>query len=1099
MYKLQQTPLISILIFICISTSSLSGQKEKLQFENLNTEIDIPPATITCIFQDSKGFLWFGGYSGLYRYDGHETKHFENDSKDSTSINDHRIVRIIEDKINNLWIATQSGLSYFIRSSERFVNLNKQFEALNDIYLTTLLEDRNGQIWIGTQSGILIYDPKKEKLVPLPLEDEQVALDSGYNISIYQDKNKNIWISNLRTRVIVYNPSTQEVNYPFQGNSLLDKLTISAYYADNSILWLGTDVGLIKYDLRSSNYQHYVLEEQEFLGNNCQAIVEGKNNNLWIGTKDGLVLFNKTSNSFHRYQTSPEDQFSLNHNYIYTILKDHSNSMWIGTQRGVSRLNPQANVFKKFPNNNRYFIKNVSALRSFIEIDTNKLLLWGGNELELFDIEKDKTTIFPFKPDFDTEDWDLGINCFMIDQDNQIWMGTPGGGIFIFNPINKSFKHLKDQLSSTSIRDMVQAKNGDIWIATWFKGVNRYNPKEETFEYYLNVKDYHLSGARNLFLDSKNTLWVGTRGGLRKFNPQKSDFDLYAHNPNDPSSISENTSFDMFEDQDGNLWLGSYGGGLNMLDIEADTFSHFTIKDGLADNNIFSLLPDQKGNIWMHTFKGISKFNLEDKKFTNYNYKDGLLSKGYDGFGYYKSPFTGIHIYEGEDGLDIFHPDSIIVDSTTSKVVLTGLEISNKNIQIASEHQENNGFFLPSVISELDELVLRYSQNQVTFKFSAMHFANPIKNQFKYKLEGFDDDWNEVGNQNFAPYTNISPGEYTFKVKASNADGIWNDDFTSIILIVTPPWWQTSWAYLLYSLAGLFILLAILRYQRRRLQLENQLVLEKEEAERLKEFDLTKTRLYTNITHEFRTPLTVISGMADQIKKSPEKWLDKGLQMITKNSNRLLDLVNQMLDLRKLEIGAMSLELIQGDILQYLKYCFGMFNSLADGKDIRLHFISDLSELEMDFDREKILRIISNLVSNAIKFTPNGGDVYLQVFKNESILELKVRDTGIGIPSDKIPLLFDRFYQVDDSTTRKEEGTGIGLALTKELVDLMKGTISVESEVKKGSVFIVQLPITNKAPIIDKLILPLEASSPNRIQPLPESTIWKRKKTFLWF
>jgi signal transduction histidine kinase/DNA-binding response OmpR family regulator len=622
------------------------------------------------------------------------------------------------------------------------------------------------------------------------------------------------------------------------------------------------------------------------------------------------------------------------------------------------------------------------------------------------------------------------------------------------------------------VRDIFRDHTGLVWIATWTEGVFRFDPKtKELTNYFRNDKGMYNGMTRNLYEDRSGVLWLGTRGGLNRYDRTRDTFVRYERKLGDPNSMSENTAFDIYEDEQGYLWIGTYGGGLNRFDPETETFRHFTIADGLPSNNVFSIQPDRKGKMWFSTDRGIASYDPKKETFEAFDRRDGLLNKSYNAFSYYQSPYSGHLFYEGEDGLDIFHPDSIQKDLTPPRIAFTDLLLYNQSVPIArtaAELSSKDTFYLAQSITETKQLTLPYAQKVITFEFAALHYLNPSKNQYAYKLEGFDRDWQYIGAQRTATFTNLSPGAYTFMVKAANSHGFWNDEPATIQLVITPPWWQTWPAYFLYGLLIGLAFYAYYRYQRRQWRLQTQLALEQEEARRLKEMDETKTRLYTNITHEFRTPLTVISGMAEQIGKEPEKWLRKGTEMIRRNSEHLVELINQVLDLRKLESNKMPAQFIQGDIVDYLRYLSESHESLAANRDIDLDFSSDTPQILMDYDPEKLRRILSNLLSNAVKFTPAGGRVRVQVSRRDEAgrahLQMAVSDTGAGIPPEKLPYIFDRFYQADDSATRRAEGTGIGLALVRELVKLLGGAIAVDSREGEGSVFTVRLPIHNRAP-----------------------------------
>ena len=534
------------------------------------------------------------------------------------------------------------------------------------------------------------------------------------------------------------------------------------------------------------------------------------------------------------------------------------------------------------------------------------------------------------------------------------------------------------------------------------------------------------------------------------------------------------------------LWVGTKGSGLHRLDTRTKTFTYLNTQNGLPNDVIYGMLNDDEGNLWMSSNKGIIQYDPSNGKIRNFTKADGMQSDEFNTWAYFKSP-TGEMLFGGINGLNVFHPNDLKENPVVPKVWITGLIVNNEKINV----KDSTGV-LQLAIEYTSEITLPFSKNSIALEFAALEFSTPLKNRFRYFLEGAEEPWVHEDIDNKAQYLNLSPGSYTFKVKAANGDGVWNEQPTELKITILSPWYRSGWAYFVYALLMGIGIWQFQKFRENRLRLKLQVAQEQKEAARLKELDEFKSRLYTNITHEFRTPLTIISGMTEQIRKAPSQWLEKGTDMIKQNTQSLLNLVNQILELRKLDAKELRVNMVHGDIVQYLRYLTETYQSYAKGKNLELHFLSAQPSIMMDYDSDKILRIISNLLSNAIKYTPAGGNIYFHIDKkteNENLmLQLRVEDTGIGIPESELPFVFDRFYQVTDSMIRKGElarpngggpdrlrgsgGTGIGLALTQELVKLLKGKISVTSHVgvglpgeKTGTTFLVQLPITKESEI----------------------------------
>ena len=487
-------------------------------------------------------------------------------------------------------------------------------------------------------------------------------------------------------------------------------------------------------------------------------------------------------------------------------------------------------------------------------------------------------------------------------------------------------------------------------------------------------------------------------------------------------------------------------------------FKHYRQRDGMPNDVVYGILEDSQGRLWLSTNWGLSCFDPMAEIFFNYDISDGLQDYEFNTAACYKNPRTGEMLFGGVNGFNVFHPDSIEQDTFLPPSVISSLT------RFKEGKAQVNHF-----LSDKKTMEFSYGEKILTFEFAALSFRKTSKIRYKYQLKGFSDEWYDMGTKREVTFTNLSPGDYIFKVLSTNSDGLWNSKPTALNITILPPWYRTWVAYIIYATLFIWAVYAYYSFQKRRWQLQTQLQLEQAEAARLKELSIAKNRLYTNITHEFRTPLSIIGGMASQIKENPKKWLQEGMDMIMRNTDQLLQLVNQMLDLRKLESGVMQTNMVQGDVIIYLKYLVESFHSLAEAKNINLSFHSDMEQLFMDYDPDKLQQIVANLLSNALKFTKEGGKVSLGVMiqhPDSKELLLKFTDSGIGIAKEKLTYIFDRFYQIDNSDSRKAEGTGIGLALTKELVKLMGGEITVESAVGKGSEFTIALPINNLAPLV---------------------------------
>ncbi|TWW01614.1 hybrid sensor histidine kinase/response regulator transcription factor [Chitinophaga pinensis] len=711
------------------------------------------------------------------------------------------------------------------------------------------------------------------------------------------------------------------------------------------------------------------------------------------------------------------------------------------------------------------------------------------------------------------------VNCFEEDKKGNIWIGTNGGGLIYFDRVNQTFKRFQhDPANDNSIsKDVIVSlyvnNNNDLWIGYYFGGMDFYS--NGRFNHYRHEDDDPNSLANKsvwkIYRDQRNNFWVGTLGGgLDRFDPGNGIF--YHNNVNMPASVHSNYISGFAEDNRGNLWIATaYGidvldnskgvfvhylssthqlsndnvssllydkrghmwagtrAGLNVFDEKEQQFRSFTVKDGLPDNNIITMLEDNEGYLWVSTSNGLSRIAVKDGpeglsiSCRNYDDKDGLQSKAFNVNAAFKLS-TGELIFGGADGFNLFDPSSLPRNKTRPDVVFTGLRLFDRNIEVNAKVHDR--ILLPEALSVTKEIVLKHNENDFSVEFAALNFINTEKNKYAYRLDQFNDNWLVAdGSTRRITYTNISPGTYTLQVKAANEDGFWNEEGISLKIIVKPPFWKTPLAYIIYVLLTVAILLLLRRSVIKRAHKRFTLEQERQEARRMHEMDMMKIRLFTNLSHEFRTPVSLILSPLEEIMQQSGDQKEKGkFQLIYRNAKRLLILVNQLMDFRKMEMQELRLNPTWGDIAVFIREVAFSFADLAERKQIVFSYKSNTPHIYTYFDNDKIERILFNLLSNAFKFTPSGGSVHVELSstkdeEGKTRLEMKVKDTGIGIPAERHEKVFEQFFQSDMPGGLMNRGSGIGLAITREFVKLNNGTITVDSEVNKGSCFTVILPL----------------------------------------
>lgn len=1079
-----------LLLFIFITTSFLCKSQE-VKITSVPFQFDPSLTNIVGMCQDDNGFIWLAdNYNGLTKYDGTNKKYYKSNPNNSNSLHTNRLECLYAGKGGIVWIGSHhEGLDRFDPVSETFTHFENDPanpHSLRDNQIQAILEDRSGTLWIGTGKGLDTLDRKTGHFVHI--RDDTPAgrlLDEIMVRSIYEDHAGRIWIGTGNA----FDPR----NHPASGLYQFEK-----------------ESGLI------THYRHDPTNQTSLVGNRIRALFEDSKGNFYVGSEgDGLHIMNREQGTFQRLPNVPDNPNALSRppfnpnasyavDHITFINEDSQGAIWIGTYAGgINRYNPKSKTMEFFGRTgigSHYVEKN----DFWTLLKTNDNILWVSG----WEPETENQVLFQistFQNHFDHTAIGTRAMVFAQDQEAGVWIGTEKG--LFGHDMNQSedsfFTFVRNTLGSVIIWDLKFDKADNLWVATLWGGAYFFDRQAMTYKLY-GPGEQGKSGLSTsmpqvvLPIPDGNT-WIGTTGGLDLFNSKSGRFRHFSHDPSNPISISANAIYSLLQDSNGRVWIGT-GNGLNLYREESADFERFLDKSGVP---VIEIYEDSKKRIWASSYRsGFFLLDPETGIFNNYYDNTGLITDLLLITGIVEDESKWLWLYTdiGFIRLDPETKNAALFGNSWKKpsdsgfYSLNAFISKNKEIFVGNasgyfsflpaelENQYPTGptpylsaFFLgdrtissqtdkkilPKHLNETTEIRLPHHQNTFTFEFGSIDFVTlESEKNLRYKLDNYDKNWRS-GATHTADYYTLPPGEYIFHVQATNRYGKVGQ--RSISIVVMPPWFTQWWAWLGYAVLLFLLLYLIYSFLLRRKMAQAEVI-------RLQDLDLVKTRIYTNLTHEFRTPLTVISGIADHILSQPsfENTIE-GLPMIKRNSAALLRLINQMLDLSKLESGRLSTKMIHDNILTYLKYLTESFHSLADSKDIRLHLLPGFEELYMDFDPEKIQAILSNLVGNAVKFTPPGGNIYIEIEKissgeMEGFLEIKVKDTGKGILSEHLPYIFDRFYQVDNSATRSDGGTGIGLALTKELVQLMSGTIEVSSQIGKGSEFTLRLPILKEAP-----------------------------------
>lgn len=1099
------------LLLLLLLSVGLFAQTGSPKVETLIPVSDgLSQGMVFSILQTSDDFLWIATKDGLNRYDGYRFEVYLPDPFNPFSIASSETRKLFEDKDGNLWIAYVGGMEVYLPQKGRFLHLNwanKQWFDGEDVGFT---QTPDGSIWMADKQFLWqLLQPQAVIQKALDQNQPQATIEVNhikFN-PVFQQKTNNKFGFNgvLYNKALGLVAATSEGLYNVEEGLLqltpvhdtLPQIACTFLGQDkNGALWVQWQ--LPNADMNTANakmpwYTEFdkVCNIYVFAGNDkapqvktmpcasySQFDYEGK---LWqyslnevrTWQPENFLLGKLPEQTLHC-----KESFIQAQGYYHTAINiDRSGVAWLGTSgygllKGITA-KPKINQLQSHASM-RQMYEDASGL-VFFSLATNaayNVTQHFAPTANPWFVNYDKTDVFYFAATFD-KDGNLWVN-----EVNKPKPNSNKDGNLLLRIDAKTRQITRYNWAGA---DLVCLPNGNLLSVTQ-EGLHTINPitnqktfypfdKPQEFPYFNNA------AAKTLFVGKNGEVWITDVVGFIHANPigQGFAFTHYQTNPQNRLSLSNNVVLCVVEDPlepQRYLWIGTKG-GLNRMDRQSGAFKHYKREQGLPDNVIYGILPDERGHIWLSTNNGLCRFHVRTETAQNFTTADGLPCKEFNKASYLKTQ-SGHLLFGGVNGVAYFHPDSLQFNRRPPVVRITRLYVNNQLAQIQLPNQNptseggNVSFALPTDIAYTQHITLPHYQNLLTIEFAALDFTNPNQNQYRYQLVGLNPNWVELNNKNTIQFANLKPGNYTFNVVGSNNDGAWAKQPATLHIHILPPWWLTKWAYLFYFLFTTLAIYTGYRYQLRR-QWERQ------ENHRLKELDDFKNRFFTNITHEFRTPLTVILGAGEELAVDLNKTMQpptvtSKLNLIQRSGENLLRLINQLLDLSKLESGNLKLKCVQGNIVPYLRYILESLQSLANTQYVALQTQIIDTEIVMDYDPERILQIVYNLLSNAIKFTPAGGKVILSIdnmrdSSGKPQLRLRVTDNGVGISPVDLPFIFDRFYQANNLIKAKSGGTGIGLALTKELVKAMGGSITVTSQPNVATTFTVLLPITHLAPL----------------------------------
>jgi ligand-binding sensor domain-containing protein len=1003
--KFKGLQIIYIIVFFSLGFNSLA-QKKETTFELYTHLNGLSNSHVNCIIQDIKGFMWFGTDYGLNKFDGFKFVTYSNNPYDKYSLPSNEVSTFYIDNMGYLWVGTYNGLAKFDHVSEKFMNYFMNKDSVQYFKpIRAITGDNSGKIWVGTSgTGVMVLDEKTGSYIQALNKSLQRLIGNEYVYTLLFDRNNNLWIGTEGNGIKVYNPATKQVRHYTSQNSVLKSNWILTLFQDSDRnIWIGTRGGGLS--IFNTQRQEFVSDMHiEGIKDEVYSFSYAKDSSIWIGTKDGgLIIFNTKTKKFGLHNTYAADE-RFKSKRIRAIFKDKDDNLWLGIhQLGISLIKnydyPFRNTNFKLPQEIQSM--NYSILGILYDSGGNLWLGTDGNGLIRINTLTNKFSHYLSEPFGANSLPNNVVRTIYEDKSNNIWVGTYKGGLSKYNKSIDGFKNYlnrPEDSSSLSFNDVVaitEDLKGRMWIATNGGGLNLFNRDKESFTRYSKDTPHGKTTICSewltcLFPDSKGYLWLGTFWGLSRFNPENGQFKNYYNEPKSLRSLSNNIVYSINEDKQGHIWIGTKS-GLNILNTDSDSFSHIGIKEGLPDEAINSILADSKDNFWLATNNGLSKLNIKTKEVKNFYYQDGLMSNEFIHNSYYKAS-DGRFFLGSVFGFNSFYPDSIQVNDFFPKVYITEFKIFNKSVPIG--RTEDGRIILKKSITEADEIRLDYYDNSFSFDFVALDYILPERIMYACKMDGFEEDWNYLDfKRRFITYTNLDPGTYTFMVKASSRKDEWGEEVTKITIHIRPPIWNTSWAYIVYIVIFIATGLFIWKSMSDRLTEKNQLRIERVKRAQVDQLNQEKLDFFTNISHEFRTPLTLIIGPIENLLEN-EKLNDqvkKVLILMSKNAHRLLRLVNQILDLRKIEKGKLKLQANQSDIVQFVRELFLSFEDLAKRKNMTYEFKSDADKLFMYFDQEKVDKIVFNLLSNAFKFTLQNGQIRLLISQNHHRMKAFLR------------------------------------------------------------------------------------------------------------
>lgn len=1066
---------VSLILCLVLCAGLMStvavAQTPEPKFTSLTSMDGLSSNTVTAILKDRYGLMWFATDDGLNRFDGTDVLVYRHRKSDSASLRSSDIASLHQDRKGRMWVGTiEGGLHLYNRKKDAFIRVSSPHSV------TSISSDARGKLWVGTTGGLVTVDPETRQTTTfLSKPDVPDHISKGLVLSVTVDSRQVVWIGTDKG-LYSMDPSDlsrEPVNYLQGVSDDAGARSVKSIMADSQgNIWAGTFSGLYQLDANGQVLKTFRYEpgnRNSLSSNMVFAVARENDRRIWVCTDAGLNILDVPTGTFTRYEPDARTQFSLSNKSVRSILIDNEGICWLGTYKGgINKYDKNLAIFglKRSDINDPYGL-SASFVTSFAESKSGQLFVGtDGGGLNLYDRKTNLFKKFSINPKNKSASSGLAILSLELAAENELWIGTFQDGLIRLNPQTGAYTQFtrgrdSASLSNNDIFAILKDRSGQIWVGTNGGGLHHFDPSSEKFTRFYHPgtpmarRIIPLNGyVRDIVQDRQGRLWIGSHGtGIAVYDPIKRTSQLLDKQSSD---LPSNIVYSILEDRDGNIWVGTSGEGLALFDPKTKRFTTFAEKEGLPSSIINKVLQDAQGRIWVSTNQGISSFDPKSKKFTNYTTYNGIQNKTFVlGSGIRTADNT--LFFGGIAGFNYMDTRSLPSGKKAAPIILKDLRIGNRSITSADSG------LIDADISVAKTIRLDYKQN-FSLGFAALDYTNPKQIHYRHRLSGMQSEWNETGTNNVASYTNLSPGNYVFEVQASPDGMNWNGPTTSVGVVVEPPFYLTIYAYMFYILAPFAIVLILRRRGIQKLRREFRQQQQQAEAERARELDQLKIKFLTNLSHEFRTPIALILAPVDNVlSKTRDTELHAPVLAIRRNAKRLLNLVDHLLDLRNMHQQELSLELSRKDVVNFVEDTCGQFTDLFVRRGVDFKIESSVAHLVMDFDANKLERILFNLLSNASKFTQKCGQVRLQIGQHASEgkqwLDIAVSDTGIGIPADKYEKIFERFFQNDAGQSVLNQGSGIGLSIVREFVQLHQGVISVQSEPGAGSTFTVRLPM----------------------------------------